>query len=732
MHITRLTSGIIALLFLSSFFIVNTVNANDSIDTFVDGTLNIELVSASYFEIAVTLDVNKITVFGKSYNSEEIQTLASSSKISDIEDMGAIKQKLIQLLDNQITATFEEESVGNLGKKPTYKNGAFHHDYFVNLSPSFFDMNETVNINDFVNGVLDLGALINYTLDLHAEAGWNNTYFIGIGEHLDYQRTTGILSGNKVSWFINNWDGNKPNSIAEIQIKKIDPTNEKLETDDIFLEFILDSDEPESTSLISNILLKSIDIRPYGILPSFISNLDFINSDGIRLFVGSGLLTWEEAYQTTVQPIEQIIKNTIEKSSFNQTFDITFFWENETTDECIIPYEINNMDNIPPVKATLKDNDVDLQICGISDRALFGLINTGGNVNISKEDVNFGQDLKNIGYDYNVSLYLPEGIYLDEKNIYSWDENISYFGKFESDNAATYKDQEKNTVIIIELTNTDLNLLSFFTGKTELTVNLDFEETSNYNVTELPKEFSLPEKLIVNYLNSDAIRLCIEEDVFSQDEVDTFLKNERISFESTLKNVISNLEVRASIKESDFEKSLDWDGNILSMDGLNPVKVKASAHSSYPIPFNFGLLPPKFNIPSIKFNFSGMEDHDVIYKIIFPNDVGLSVSDSLNKSYVKEMNDGRKYVEISFGTSEADISVEVSCKITPSALFILGVLTPCIVSFIITIILIILILIIRKKRRRKKVGTGPMIDESDSSGYEDEDYYIPPPPRSKK
>ena len=226
--------------------------------------------------------------------------------------------------------------------------------------------------------------------------------------------------------------------------------------------------------------------------------------------------------------------------------------------------------------------------------------------------------------------------------------------------------------------------------------------------------------------------MCIEEDVFSQDEVDTFLKNERISFESTLKNVISNLEVRASIKESDFEKSLDWDGNILSMDGLNPVKVKASAHSSYPIPFNFGLLPPKFNIPSIKFNFSGMEDHDVIYKIIFPNDVGLSVSDSLNKSYVKEMNDGRKYVEISFGTSEADISVEVSCKITPSALFILGVLTPCIVSFIITIILIILILIIRKKRRRKKVGTGPMIDESDSSGYEDEDYYIPPPPRSKK
>jgi len=732
MHLTRLTCGIIALLFLSSIFIVSPINADDSIDTFVDGTFNIELVTATYFEIDVTMDVNRITVFGKTYNSAEIQTLASSTNVNDIEDMGAIKQKLIQLLDNQITATFDEESIGNLGKKPIYKDGAFHHDYNVNLTPSFFNMNETVKANDFINGVLDIGALINYSFDLHAEAGWNNTYNIVLGERLDYQRTTGILSGNQLSWSIQNGDGNKPRKKAEIQIKKKDPTNEKLETDDIFFEFILDSEEPETTSLTCNILLKSIDIRPYGILPSFISNLDFINSDGIRLFVDNGFFTWKEAYLTTVQPLEQIIKTTIEDSPFNQTLDIMFNWENETTDECIIPYEIDNMNNNPPVKAMLQDDDVNLQIFGISARALFGLINTGGEANISKDDINFGEDLKNIVYEYNISLYLPEDLYLDEDNIYTWNESNSYFGKFESDNVATYDNQEKSTVIIIEATSTDLNLLSFFTGTTELAFSLDFEETRNYNVTELPEEFSLPEKLSINYLNSDAFRLCIEEGVFSQAEVDTFLKNERKDFESTLKSVISNSEVRASIKESDFEKSLDWDGDILRMDARNPVKVKASAHSSYPIPFNLGFLPPKFNIPSIKFNFSGMKDHDVTYKIIFPNDVSLSVSDSLNKSNVKQLSDGRQYVEISFGASEADLSVGVSCEITPSALFILGVLTPCIVSFIITIILIILILILRKKRRRKRADTGPMIDDSDSTGYEEEDYYVSPPPRSRK
>ena len=75
MHLTRLTCGTIALLFLSSIFIVNPINADDPIDTYVDGKFNIELVSATYFEIAVTMDVNKITVFGKSYNSAVIKAI---------------------------------------------------------------------------------------------------------------------------------------------------------------------------------------------------------------------------------------------------------------------------------------------------------------------------------------------------------------------------------------------------------------------------------------------------------------------------------------------------------------------------------------------------------------------------------------------------------------------------------------------------------------------------------
>ena len=88
---------------------------------------------------------------------------------------------------------------------------------------------------------------------------------------------------------------------------------------------------------------------------------------------------------------------------------------------------------------------------------MFGLINAGAEANISAEDVNFGDNLNNIGYDYNATLFLPENISLDGKNIYKWNETIPVSGEFESDTAVSYTDEKKKTVIEIEFQTSDLN-----------------------------------------------------------------------------------------------------------------------------------------------------------------------------------------------------------------------------------------------------------------------------------
>ena len=100
------------------------------------------------------MDVNQITVFGTIYDHDEIEGLASSTDVSDIEDMGAIKLSLSQLLETQLTSTFKDSAVNAETVKPTYSGGMFNSEYTVNLTSEYFGMNETVNAHDFINGVI--------------------------------------------------------------------------------------------------------------------------------------------------------------------------------------------------------------------------------------------------------------------------------------------------------------------------------------------------------------------------------------------------------------------------------------------------------------------------------------------------------------------------------------------------------------------------------------------------
>jgi hypothetical protein len=117
--------------------------------------------------------------------------------------------------------------------------------------------------------------------------------------------------------------------------------------------------------------------------------------------------------------------------------------------------------------------------------------------------------------------------------------------------------------------------------------------------------------------------------------------------------------------------------------------------------------------------------------LIFPNGVDLECSDASDKSVIKEWEDGRKYIEVSFTPLESELSVDVSCNIIPSLLFIIGIFMPCIISLFITIILIFVILLIRKKRKGRKVTPAVTEYGEEDTGYEGEEYYIPPPPGSK-
>lgn len=721
MHLGRLITLFICTLILLSFFILNTATAEDTIENLVEATFNIKFISATDLNIIITIDANILTT-DKTFTADEIKSATS-------QQLGAFGYLLYLMLENQLDVTFEKANIKDF-EIPIFNGNQFIEELNVSLTPSFLNLDDSVNVYDFINGVLDISALVNYSLNLQAEPGWNNTYKIDLGEDLEFKRTTGTPSGKHIVWMVRNWDGNNQNKIADIQVKKKVPTTEKLESDDVFIVFELDSTNTKNPSLTANLILKHIDIRDYKILPSFISNIDYLPADGFRLFVYNGFISWDKSYEETVKPIRDKIITTIEQSPFNQTLNIEFNWDDETTIDCLNPYEISNMDYEPPIRAIFKDSNIELQICDISSRALFGLVNSGAKVSISKEDINFGEELNRIGHDYNITLFLPNNLYLEGENIYTWNGTSPISGEFESDYIVSYSSEEKDTIIEIDIKSTDLNLLSFFTGKAELTFGLDLKGNRNYNVTLVPDEFNLPEKISLTYLSADAFRLCIEENVFSETNKNKFLASESDEFENIFKHLLPGIDVSTNANKNRFENSLQWDGNISDMDAENPVDISTSTHSLYSVPFDFSFLPPKFQISKRTFNFTGLPNQDVTYRMIFPKGILIEISDPLDKAVFGQMNDGRNFLEIMFSASESNLEVDVSCKLIPSALFIIGIFMPCIISLFITIVLIVVIYLISKKRKVKR-GEVHRPEEEEITGYEDEDFYVPPSRGSK-
>lgn len=714
-------------IFLSSFLYIS-VKADEEIENIVSATFKIDMESASDLKINVEIFVTKLTLstIEKTYSAEEIKVISNSNS----EQMGAIKYALKTMIFNQIQATFINAKVTSLLELLNYENYNFYDEYIVNLTSNFFDINQTINSHELINGLLDVGARVRYDLNLKADPGWDIIYSFNLGEKLEYQLTDGSINNNIIEWNVRNSEGDLPSLDAFFILRNKNPTTYE-EKEDISIGFIINS-QIEPASLESEIIINSMSLTNYSFLPEFITNIEFVPSDGVRLFVKNGMITWGEIYQKTIKDIQENIKNTIVQSDFNQTLTFDFKFDNTTTDECSDPFNINKMDKNPPVKALLKDDDIQLILNDISSKALYGLINAGAKSNITPNSINFGNNLDDLFYNYNITLKLPLNININNENIYTWDnKNISFSGLMFSNKSPEYTQPIINTIIEIEAETTDLNLLSFFTGNTELNFGLKINEEKSYKVTRLPTPFNLPKTIDITYLNADALKLCIEENVFNEEEISTFLTNEKNIFEQIINKIIIGLDAKGNINKEIFQNSLQWDSDITTMDDKEPLKTQIYSHTPYPIKFKLSIIPPGIQINNQTYKFIGLENQYITYRIIFPNGIKISLLNNNERVYINETLGGKQYIEITFTPEEANTEIDATITIEPNILFIIALLTPCIISIIIAFILIIVIIIFRKKRKKRKKPSKPIEPIEDTTGYEEEEYYIPPPPGSK-
>ena len=715
----------VSLCFISSTFFINTASAEDAPESLVDATFTIDFVTGTNLVVDVTMTAYKLTT-DHAYTAEEI---ASASD----EEMGALKLSIYLLLKNQINIVFGDAKVSNF-EMPTYSSGVFNEELNVTLTSTFFGLNDSVNAESLINGVLDMGAVITYNFNLVTESGWNNTFTYVLPDSISFKSANTdevSLNTKEMTWALN-WNGADAEKTAVLSTRLNNPTTTLSETEDIFLTFDLDSSNVNNVSLTTTFSLRNTDIRGYDSLPDFITELGFVPSDGIRLFIDNSLLSWNDLYQNTIKPVEQTTISTIEHSSFNQTLTMLFNWDSETSTNCTTPYNTTNMDDVPAIKAELtSEHSVELLLCDISSRAFFGLVNAGAVANISEEDVNFGDRLDEIGRSYEVLLHLPTEIYLEGDNIYRWNESLSLSGVFSSDlqPLPKYSEENINTYIEIDISKLDLNIPSFFTGNAEFTATAHSKEDIHVSVTRFPMEFGLSDKINLPYLNSDAFRVCVDESVFSTEEVDAYLSNKKDVFEMRMSNVLDGLKIKGVVDKDVFSDSLSWDKDISHMDDVIPIVASTYANNLYPISFSFSLWPPDMRISNQTLTFESIKNQTVTYRIEFPKGISVTATDTLNKSILKgKTTDGREYIEVFFASDEEAEIDTITCVLVASSLYMLGQFLPCIISLALVVILIIVVYILKRKRRGRKLV---IQEEVDASGYEGEDFYVPPPPSSK-
>jgi len=727
---------LVVLLLLGCFLNVSLINAESASDSNVDATLTCSFSSGAQLIVQAQMTVNSIDVFDTRYTRQAIEDMAATNPYV----MGAIMLRLHEAVKTQIEAAFNDANVDTMNTIPIYEKPFFIDVFQVNLTPAFFKYNGSLGMTDFINGVLDMGATVVYSFDLSVEQGWNTSfvYVLPSTMTLVYANTADTNPDtNTVRWVVRNWNGVDDGIDATLSMRSKNPTNTASENDDISLEYILDTRTVTDINFIDSVIVKKVNIRRYNVLPAFVTGLESVPADGLRLFIENGLFTWADFFEKTIQPIEQQTTHIIENSSFKQNLSLSFLWDAETTVNCSTPYNITHMNDSPAIRANFQDSDIDLRICQMPARAFFGLINAGANVSISSGDVNFGLGLDGIMYPYAIMLRLPTNITLDGDTNYIWNNTTPISGAFISELKPNppHAAEHVETFIDIELLKMDLNIPSVFTGRTELTVSIKMREDDSLYVIRRADELSFSPKIDISYLNADAFRLCTEENVFSEGQIIAFLSEKTALFQQRLSNVLQGVEVKGAVDKTSFANSLVWDGDISAMDDVVPVVVSNYANEVYMIGFNVSLWPAALSVVPQQFAFQGIENQTVTYRIIFPRGIDINATENTGKPLIiGTTNDGRDYVELTFDEETAANSTVLTCVLNASPVYVLGLFLPCILVFLLLVVLIVIIYLIRKKKGGFRRGKRKLFEPEDNepSDYSEQEYYIPPPPSSTK
>jgi hypothetical protein len=562
-----------------------------------------------------------------------------------------------------------------------------------NVTSFGFEENLKLNLDDVLRGTLKMGAVINKTFDLKADAGYKNTFILIFSD--DFKPTSMTdedFLDTTVTWTVDNLKAAGLSDSISISKSLIIESSSPNPTakEEVLTNLTINMYDFDELYLYGTIDIKSVNVTKYNISfpEEYIKNLSFVSSDGIRMALDNGLVEWKDV-EREVNNITKDVEETL-SSTFNTTITLNFTWYN------LKGYNISGMGSDPPINATFialnetNSSKIKPNLFGDFDaETITGILNAGAKYSF---EISAGEQ------NYTTKMILPENMIfsgysekvkpgiVEDRNAYSWNSSETLSCTLKSSIAKEYNESRALLNVLIDMH--ELNIFS-------MALNVDLNADAQIYRIEL-SNVDMPENLTMKYINSDCLRLLYDKGIIKQSDIDNITDEIKKSLEENLTNAFGgNVSISVYI-DNDSLKGYDVD----NMGDNRPVKISAEAHISISLEqassskSSTQAMSLSFLTFPLEFPLSGMEGFNTTYKIILPKGINvIQATDTLGRLEHGTTKDGRTYLTVTLNETEEDM---ISITIDATGL-ILNIMLPFIILSVIMTVAGVVVKLMRRK-----------------------------------
>ena len=398
---------------------------------------------------------------------------------------------------------------------------------------------------DLIAGSLRMGAKVTTDLKLIADPGHKMNYVFKVEKYDEWTEQyqdqltiahESVSSKNKesVKFTLDNLNNLYP-SVSYINGLVLRAKSANRQTKEIIrYDFNLNLNDLDKLQINkSTVTLNSLQIRESMFkLPSNISELYFLSSDGIRLYLDNGLLNLDDIERGLVDEFSRLEKqfakafNTTTPLTLNKNWSMTTLTGLQPLYHLYDTSSMNRMGSERPIICYLSTTGVsNINLFGnATPTAVTGLLNSGAKAEL---------DLYiSVPYTYTYDLTLPRGLRF--KDIASKTPNgsatvgsgLTYQLKpiqlknlrLLAQNPAIYTSSKANVTIEIDIQEVDILSLSEYLATVKIKANGVLNHIRNERGSEFDK--ALPKGMTLDFYNSDALRLVYTEGLLDLEEIE--------------------------------------------------------------------------------------------------------------------------------------------------------------------------------------------------------------------